>query len=125
MPAQGNPAEFKAALVFVAIYALVLIAVAFAKERLGSSGLYAVAILSGLTDMDAITLSVSQMVQEQRLEAASAWRMILAAGVSNLAFKAGVAFSLGSRQLFKQIALAFLAVAAVALLVIFAWSREA
>lgn len=121
MPDQGNPAEVRAALFFVGIYALVLIAVAFAKERLGSSGLYAVAILSGLTDMDAITLSVSQMVHDNRLNPSEAWRMILAAGISNLVFKAAIVSTLGPRQLLKPIALAFALTAAAAVAVIFLW----
>ena len=55
MPEQKNPAELKPALVFGALYAIVLLAVAVAKEHFGSAGLYIVAIISGLTDLDAIT----------------------------------------------------------------------
>lgn len=121
MPEQENPAELKAALFFVGIYAVVLIAVAFAKERLGSGGLYAVAVLSGLTDMDAITLSVSQMALGERLEPSQAWRMILAAGISNLVFKAGIVATVGSRAMLGRVLVAFGVMAAIGVAVILLW----
>ena len=43
MPEQKNPAELKTAFIFAAIYAVVLLAVAVAKEHFGSAGLYTVA----------------------------------------------------------------------------------
>jgi uncharacterized membrane protein (DUF4010 family) len=52
MPQQQNPSELKSALAFGLIYALVLLAIAAGKNYLGSGGLYIVAALSGLTDMD-------------------------------------------------------------------------
>ncbi len=121
MAPQENPAQVKTALLFTVIYGVVLVAVAFARSRLGSSGLYLVSILSGLTDMDAITLSVSQMVQDGRLPAASGWRMIVAASLANLAFKAGVVSFLGSRDLFKRIASGFGATAVVGIGMILLW----
>src|SRR5262245_36418050 len=51
MPEQENPSELKSALVFGLIYAVVLFVVAAVKELYGSRGLYAVAALSGLTDV--------------------------------------------------------------------------
>jgi len=82
---------------FGLLCALVLLAVAVAKQHFGSAGLYAVAAISGLTDMDAITLSTSSLVNGGHLEASTGWRVILTAGVANLIFKAILAFSLGSR----------------------------
>ena len=61
IPEQKNPAELKPALLFSALYAFVLLAVAAAKQYFGSTGLYIVAIISGLTDLDAITLSTGQL----------------------------------------------------------------
>ncbi len=124
MPAQGNPTELRTALVFVAIYAVVLIAVGFAKEHWGSGGLYLVAILSGLTDMDAITLSISQMVQGGRIEAPEGWRLILTAGMSNLVFKAGIVAIAGSRDLLKRIGFAFSLAMTAGLATIFLWPDQ-
>lgn len=106
-PEPENPADLKAALVFGALYAGVLLAVAFARDRFGTAGLYAVAALSGLTDMDAITLSTSRLVAGGQVEASTGWRAILLAGLSNLVFKAGIVAVLGARRLFGRIALLF------------------
>jgi uncharacterized membrane protein (DUF4010 family) len=104
MPVQDNPSELKAALWFGLIFAIVLLAVAAAKAHLGQGGLYVVAGLSGLTDMDAISLSTAQLVNSGILGPASGWRIILVAALSNLIFKAGVIWLLGHRQLFIRIA---------------------
>jgi len=106
-PEPENPAELKSALVFGALYAGILLAVAFARDRFGAAGLYTVAAISGLTDMDAITLSTSRLVAGGGLEPSTGWRAILLAGLSNLVFKAGLVAALGSRGLFGRIALLF------------------
>jgi uncharacterized membrane protein (DUF4010 family) len=107
MPEQGNPAELKTALVFGGLYALVILAVAAAKEYLGESGLYGVAILSGLHDMDAITLSTARLVDLEQLEAATAWRVVLTASLANLVTKGAIAAALGHRRLGRRIALLY------------------
>jgi len=104
---QGNPAELKSALTFGALYALILLAVAFARDHFGTAGLYAVAGLSGLTDMDAITLSTARLVDSGKLAAGDGWRAILLASFSNLLFKAGIVAALGTWRLFGRIALFF------------------
>jgi uncharacterized membrane protein (DUF4010 family) len=103
MPEQENPSELKSALVFGLIYAVVLFVVAAVKELYGSRGLYAVAALSGLTDVDAITLSTAQLVNAGRLNADDGWKLIVVAAISNLIFKAGAVAALGRRKLFVRI----------------------
>jgi uncharacterized membrane protein (DUF4010 family) len=98
MPAPANPAELKSALIFGVVYALVTLLTAFVKERFGSAGLYWVALVSGLTDMDAITLSLSRMVESGRLVPDNGWRLILAAALSNAVFKGVAATFLGGRR---------------------------
>ena len=61
MPEQKNPTQMKSALVFGAMYVAVLFALAAARQFIGGGGLYLVAGLSGLTEMDAITLSTARM----------------------------------------------------------------
>ena len=85
----------------------VLLAVAFARDRFGTAGLYTVAAISGLTDVDAITLSTSRLVAGGGVDPSTGWRAILLAGLSNLVFKAGIVAALGSRGLFGRIALLF------------------
>lgn len=106
LPEQKNPAELKSALVFSAVYAVVLLAVAFGEEYFGDAGLYIVAIISGLTDMDAITLSTAQMTNGG-LSTTTAWRAILIASMANFVFKFGIVVSLGHATLKWRVALAF------------------
>ena len=107
MPEQKNPAEFKPAFFFAALYALVLLAVAYAKDHFGERGLFAVAALSGLTDMDAITLSSAQLAERGEVSHASAWRAILIAAMANFVFKFGIVAVLGSRPLILRVAASF------------------
>ena len=107
MPEQSNPTELKSALVFGGLYAVVLLAVAVAKDHFGSAGLYAVGVISGFTDMDAITLSTAQLANSSSIDPATAWRTILIAGMANFVFKFAVVAWLGPRALTLRIAAAF------------------
>ncbi len=118
LPEPQNPSQLKPALYFALIYAVVLVAVAAARERFGSAGLFAVAALSGLTDMDAITLSTSQLVSAGTVSPDAGWRAIVLASLSNLAFKAGVVAFLGPRTLLRRILLGFGAVIAAGVLLL-------
>jgi uncharacterized membrane protein (DUF4010 family) len=120
-PAAENPAELKPALVFGALYAVIRLAATAAREQLGVAGLYAVGALSGLTDMDAITLSTAQLVAGGQLAPDIGWRVVTVAALSNLTFKAGIVAALGHRRLFLRIALLFGAVAALGVLLLVAW----
>jgi uncharacterized membrane protein (DUF4010 family) len=108
-----NPTELKAAILFGVIYGVVLVAVAAAEEWAGGAGLYAAAAISGLTDVDALTLSTSHLVAEGRLGEDLAWRIILTAALSNLVFKGMLAAAMGSRSF----ALRFARLSAVAFVV--------
>ena len=121
LPEQGNPSELKAALIFAGLYALVLLAVAWAKENFGTQGLYVIAILSGLTDMDAITLSLSDMVARKQINPVDGWRLILVAAMSNLVFKAATVAMLGSKRLLGRIAILFAIAFGLSLAVILFW----
>jgi uncharacterized membrane protein (DUF4010 family) len=107
MSEQKNPAEIKSAVIFGAVYALVLLAVAAAKERFGEAGLYVVAAISGLTDMDAITLSVAGQTGSGSIDAKSGWRFIMVAALANFVFKFGIVATLAPRELTARVAAAF------------------
>jgi uncharacterized membrane protein (DUF4010 family) len=103
----GAPSDLRAAIVFGALYAAVLLAVALAKEHLGERGLFAVAALSGLTDVDAITLSTAQLLKAGRLDLETGWRLILTGALANLVFKAAAVAALGHPRLFARVAAQF------------------
>ncbi|HVR42881.1 MAG TPA: MgtC/SapB family protein [Thermoanaerobaculia bacterium] len=99
-----NPAELRPALVFAALYAVVLVGVAATRHYLGNEGLYAVAVISGLTDVDAITLSTARLAQVGRLELGTAWRLIILATMANLVFKTAIVALLGNRRMLRTVA---------------------
>lgn len=107
-PTQSEPpSEMKGAVMFGLLYALVLLGVAVAKQHFGQAGLYTVAAISGLTDMDAITLSTANLVNSNHLDPGTAWRVILTGGVANLVFKGILVVTVGSRALAGWVAVVF------------------
>ena len=118
---QENPTELKPAIVFGVLYSLVLLLVAAAKDHFGPRGLYVVAALSGLTDMDAITLSVTQLVGSGQIEPDAGWRLVLVASMSNLVFKAGTVAVIGDRKLARRITVLFAIAFAGGVLLLLFW----
>lgn len=120
LPVGESPSELKSAIAFGLLYAVVLYAAAAAKDRFGDGGLYVVAAISGLTDVDAITLSSAELVNLGTLEAETGWRLVLLAATTNLVFKAGAVALLGTRALFLRIAGLFgIAIVVAGLLFVF------
>ena len=107
--------------VFGAIYAVVIFAIGAAREHLGSSALYGVAIISGLTDMDAITLSTARLAEQNRIETTMGWRLILTASLANLVFKAAAAFVIGGWRFGIRLAVIFAVAMAGGVAIIFLW----
>jgi uncharacterized membrane protein (DUF4010 family) len=120
----SNPAELKSALIFGALYAIIIFGVAATKHYLGDRGLYVAAVVSGLTDMDAITLSTAQLVKADRLGAGLAWRVILIAAVANTLFKGAMVLALGHPRLGWRIAALFAAVSAGGAALLLFWPDE-
>jgi uncharacterized membrane protein (DUF4010 family) len=75
--------------------------------------------------MDAITLSTAKLVEQEQLSSSIGWQLILAAAISNLAFKGGIALVLGGRR-FALPAVAIFAGSIVGgALILFLWPSEA
>lgn len=98
----GNPMELLPALKFGALLALVMLLARGMHAWLGHSGIYAAAAVSGLTDVDAITLSLAQMAQGTVDEYVAARGIVLAALV-NTAFKGGLAVVIGGRAVAQRV----------------------
>jgi uncharacterized membrane protein (DUF4010 family) len=107
IPEQENPTELKFAMLFALVYALVLVLIAAAKEFVGDSGLYIVAGISGLSDMDAIALSTARLAQSSDIDPLAAWRTILVAAASNMIAKGMIVASLGNARLKRIIFISF------------------
>lgn len=94
-----NPFRLRPALVFGALFALVLLVSEYANDWLGSSGVYATAFVSGLADVDAITLTLSKLAADGTITPEVATTGIVLAAVANTLVKAGLAWILGTRAL--------------------------
>lgn len=121
MQDQKNPAELKSAVMFGLLYAGISFLSAAANDKLGNEGLYVVSILSGLTDMDAITLSTAKMTEQKKIAASLGWRLIHVAFLSNLVFKGGIAMITGGKELGKAIAFLFGIAILTGLAILFIW----
>lgn len=112
MPQVANPTEIKTAVTFGGLYALVLVLSAWLQDIAGSRGLYLLALASGLTDVDAITLSSLRMFSQNKLNEAQAITAITLATLSNLAFKTGLVVVIGGSALARFTLPGFAAIAA-------------
>ncbi|MFA6973031.1 MAG: MgtC/SapB family protein [Gallionella sp.] len=111
VPETSNPAELHTAIGFGLLYVVVLIGTAWMKDIAGSQGLYIVALVSGLTDVDAITLSSLRLFNLGQLNEHQTVTAITIAYLSNLAFKFGMVVFIGGRELAKQVATGFAVIA--------------
>ena len=100
--AMGNPTELRTALGFGLLYGVVLLAAAWLSDWLGTRGLYAVALVSGLTDVDAITLSSLRLHNLDKLSVAVAVNVITLAVLSNLVFKSVLTLSIGGWKMARH-----------------------
>jgi len=112
MPEVKNPTEIRTALTFGLLYAAVLFLSALLQDVAGSKGLYLVALASGLTDVDAITLSSLRLCNLETLAATQTVTAIALAVLSNLAFKTGLVIVIGGGALARHVVPGMLAIAA-------------
>jgi uncharacterized membrane protein (DUF4010 family) len=101
-PPLGNPLDLWSALKIVALITAVLLLSKVLDDTLGVAGLYLLAAISGLADVDAITLSAARLTQGGLDVAAGATVVLIAAGVNTLV-KAGLAVVLGGRAMALRI----------------------
>ena len=91
-----NPFELGAAVRFGLLFGAITFAVKAAQVYLGDAGLYLAGAIAGLTDVDAITLSMAQLARADAANAGPASRTIVIAVASNTLFKAGMVTFLGA-----------------------------
>ena len=112
MPNVTNPTEIRTALSFGGLYALILVLSAWLQDVAGNRGLYLLALASGLTDVDAITLSSLRMFSMDKLTAAQTITAITLATLSNLVFKTGLVLVIGGAALARRTLPGLFAIAA-------------
>ncbi len=96
-----NPFSLTAAVKVALFFAAILLLVEVVERYLPTAGIYVVAGLAGLTDTDAITLSLAQRVRDG--SDIPAVRALLVAVLANTLVKGGLVAALGSRALCRQV----------------------
>jgi uncharacterized membrane protein (DUF4010 family) len=115
----ANPTELRTALGFGALYAIVLLAAAWLSDWLGNRGLYVVALVSGLTDVDAITLTSLRLHHLGKLPVSAVVNVITLATLANLVFKSALVLVIGGWNMARH---AIAGMGAVGIGLIVAWA---
>jgi uncharacterized membrane protein (DUF4010 family) len=106
----SNPFDLGTAIKFGLLYAIILLAARSAQVFFGETGVLVSSILSGLADVDAITLSVSELSLSGGLDQLTAMRAIVLAAMSNTVTKGSIVLLAGSPALRKTLLPGFLGI---------------
>ncbi len=104
-----NPLELATAIQFGALLAAVMLGVNLLRAAFGDPGVYFIAAISALGDVDAVTLSVARLAQGELANDVAARAIVLAALV-NTAVKGVLAAMLSRGALAREVGRAFAAV---------------
>jgi uncharacterized membrane protein (DUF4010 family) len=112
----SNPFSLTAAAKVAAFFALVLLIVKLVQVQLPGTGVYAVAALAGLTDVDAITLSMAELAGNG--DATIAVNAIVIAVLANTLVKCGMVLVLGAARVKTPIVVTTVAIVAAGVAVL-------
>ena len=107
----SNPFELSTAFKFGLFYAFILFVSREALKYFGNFGLYAVAALSGLSDVDPLTLSVSKLFASGAVALIPAVIAVLLSAFVNTLFKWFLTISMGTKELFRLVTPGFVLLA--------------
>jgi len=89
-----NPLQLRGALQMALLFQAVLMLVHVARQSFGAVGVFASGALAGLTDVDAVTVSMARLLREG-LEPSAAARAVAAGFLSNTLLKLALAATVG------------------------------
>lgn len=104
-----NPFELSSSLKFASFFVVILLASRWAGDTFGANGSYVTGALAGLTDVDAITLSMTNMLKTGQVDVVVAQRTIVLAIMSNTVVKGILAFTLGGAVMGRRVAFTYAA----------------
>lgn len=108
-----NPLQFVSAIQMALLFQVVLFGVAWAESTFGDAGIYGSAVVLGLADNDALTLSMARLVRDGAVAEVGAVAIVIGA-LANTCVKLGLALLVG-RGRFRPLTAAGLAAMAVSL----------
>ena len=103
-----NPLQLKEAINFGILFGIIYGAISLVQTHYGNLGVYVVSFFSGLTDVDAITLSLSQLAREGKLAEFASMYGIVIASITNSIVKLGIVLYLGGLRLGWKVAQFFI-----------------
>jgi len=113
----SNPLTLTIALQFGALYGAIIFVSKALLDRASETSLNLVGAVSGINDVDAITLSTADLVETSGLDPAVGAQVIMAAVTINTLVKGGLAVALGNKQLGRSVGSTLGAAAVLAALV--------
>jgi uncharacterized membrane protein (DUF4010 family) len=103
-----NPLQLSEAIKFGLLFGIIYGAISLVQNHYGDTGVYIISTLSGVTDVDAITLSLSQLATDQKLSLQASVTGIVIASVTNSLVKLGIVYWIGGRAIGWRMTLFFL-----------------
>lgn len=98
-----NPFDLRTALQFGLLLVVILLFAHGLREWLGDAGLYALAAVSGLNDVDAINLSTATMSRDGQVAVEVAATAVMLAAFTNTLVKAGMASVIGGSSMARRV----------------------
>lgn len=102
----GEPLNLKEAIFFGLLYTGILLLVSYANSQFGTKGIFVSSAIAGLTDIDAITISMSKVAGDT-VPILTAQNAILLATLCNTIVKIGIALWAGSKSLRKYVLIGY------------------
>ena len=103
-----NPLQLSEAIKFGLLFGIIYGAITLVQDHYGEIGVYIISLLSGITDVDAITLSLSELSTDHKLTIAVSSVGIVIASVTNSLVKLGIVYWIGGRALGWRLTLFYL-----------------
>ncbi len=113
----SNPLELKTALIFGALLTLIMLLGQALYAGFGDAGVMMLSAVSGVADVDAVTLLLAQMSQQELSARVAASGIILAAAVNSLV-KGGISLFIGGKAIGFRVASVLLGSGVIGVLVV-------
>ncbi len=103
-----SPFTLSPALKFGIFFGVILFLSKAGQVLIGNHAIYGISFLSGLADVDAITVSMANLAKSGDISQTVATIAITIATATNTLVKAGIAYFMGSREVSKKVLAIFL-----------------
>jgi len=103
----AHPLKLSTAVKFGLVFAIIFIGIEFAQSSFGSIGVYFASASAGLMSMNAVTLSIVQLLSQAQLDLRVAGIAIVIAAIMNTISKGAIVYFTGSQALRRTVIRSF------------------